>query len=154
MEKNKKILNKFKKNLPGKALVFSPHKAFRKRFIRFVYRRYKFPVYALKDKSLLKNELNSVPYLTIFLDVDSIFFELDEILNKIHAKFSKNKETLIYLITSSKENSSKLRKINMRKRIILLMEGGKEIEYSIGGQKMPPLETPINSSPEECNNAC
>ena len=79
--------------------------------------------------------------------VDSIFLELYEILRYIHDKGSKNKESKIYLITSNKENVSKLRKIKLHKRIILLMDG-EEIVYLIGGRKFLP-KTSINSSEEK-----
>ena len=141
------------KNKEKEALVFSSSEEIRKRFTRFVYECFEFSAYALHDKDLLKSELYLVPYQTILLDVDSIFYELKEILRYIRDKDSKNKESKIYLITSIKENSSKLRKIKLHKRIIFLMEG-EEIVYLIGGKKVPPLANPINSSLKEYDDAC
>lgn len=134
------------KNTKKEALVFSSRDEIRKKFTCFIYERFDFPVYALEDKNLLKSELYLVPYYTILLDVDSIICELNEVLDFIHDKKSKNKESIIYLITSSKKSASKLRKIKPHKRIILLQDG-EEISYLIGGKKMPPLENSINSSP-------
>ena len=137
------------KNKEKEALVFSSSEEIRKRFTRFVYECFEFSAYALHDKDLLKSELYLVPYQTILLDVD----EVKEILRYIRDKDSKNKESKIYLITSIKENSSKLRKIKLHKRIIFLMEG-EEIVYLIGGKKVPPLANPINSSLKEYDDAC
>ena len=83
----------------------------------------------------LITELYFVPYRTILLDIDSIFPELDEILDYIYDKGSKNKQSVIYLITSNKENPSNLRNINFHKKIILSFKE-KEIIYLIGGKKM------------------
>jgi hypothetical protein len=147
MEKNKNSLNEVKNDSPEiykrlvkpkKALVFSFNEEIRQRLTHFVYKRFRYSTYALQDKQLLITELYFTPYRTIWLDIDSIFTELDEILDYIHDKGSKNKHSITYLITSSKENSSKLRKIKLHKKIILLLKE-KEIIYLIGGQKMPPL---------------
>ena len=155
-EKNKNILNEIKNDAPDtdklvinpkEALIFSCSEEIKKRFTRFVYECFELSAYAVQDKDLLKSELYFVPYHTILLDVDSIFFELNEILRFIHDKGSKNKESKIYLITSNKENVSKLRKIKLHKRIILLMNG-EEIVYLIGGRKFLP-KTSINSSEEK-----
>ena len=119
-----------------KALVFSFNEKIRKRLAHFVYKRFRFSTYVLQDKQLLITELYFVPYRTILLDIDSIFPELDEILDYIYDKGSKNKQSVIYLITSNKENPSNLRNINFHKKIILSFKE-KEIIYLIGGKKMP-----------------
>lgn len=146
MEKNKNILNEVKNDSPDvdkrlstpkKSLVFSSSEEIRKRFTRFVYECFEFSACAIKDKNLLKSELYLVPYQIILLDIDPIFCELKEILGYIHDKNSKNKESIIYLITSNKKNFVKLKKIKPNKRIILLMEG-EEIVNLIGGRKCLP----------------
>lgn len=110
-KKNKNILNPdVDKGLDDtkQALIFSYDEEIRKIFTRFVYECFEFSAYAIQDKDLLKPELYLAPYQIILLDVDSIFLELYEILRYIYDKGSKNKESTIYLITSSKENISNL----------------------------------------------
>ncbi|MFZ2777557.1 MAG: hypothetical protein WAZ26_07435 [Candidatus Rickettsiella isopodorum] len=131
MEKNKTI-TQFKVDSSWdnreKTLVFSSSKAFRKRFIRFAYENYKFPVSSLKDVHSLIKTFHLIRYIVIFLDVDCIFLQLNEVLNHIADKRSKNKKTKLYLITSNKEIVPKLIEIKRHKKSFLLF-AGKEITY-------------------------
>jgi hypothetical protein len=149
MEKNKK----FKKDSCEKALVFSHCIEFIIRFADSVYNSFRFPVSSLQSIDSLINALYATRYSVIFLDVNSIFCELNEILNHIADKRSRNKRTKLYLITSSKEIAPKLAEIRLHKKIFTLFDG-EEIVYLIGGKKMSLLENSLNSSSEEYNNAC
>jgi hypothetical protein len=75
-------------------LVFSTNEKIRKRLAHFVYKRFRFSTYVLQDKQFLITELYFVFYRIILLDIDSIFPELDEILDYIYDKGSLNSDHL------------------------------------------------------------
>lgn len=97
------------------------------------YESFRFPVSSLQNIDFLINALYATRYNVIFLDVDSIFCDLDEILN--HIADSRNKRTKLYLITARKEIAPKLTEIKLHKKIFTLFDE-EEIEYLIGGKKM------------------
>lgn len=137
MEKNKKNLNELENDAPatshglnkrGKALVFSFNEEFRGIFTHVASKRFKFLVSSLQDLDSFITELYFSKYHVIYLDIDFIFYRLHEVLIHIRDKGSKNKEALIYLVTSNKENYFQLEKFSHPKNILLLLEG-KEIKY-------------------------
>lgn len=131
MEKNKTI-KQFKVNSSWnnreKALVFSPSEEFRKKLTDIVHKRFSFPVSSLQDLDSFITELYFSKYHAIYLDIDFIFCRLSEVLAHIRNKDSKNKEALIHLVTSNKENYCQLKRFSHPKNILLLLEG-KEIKY-------------------------
>lgn len=139
MEKNKTI-KQFKVDSSWdnreKALIFYHSEEFKKRFSDLIYKRFRFPIYFLQDIDLLIEELNLIQYSVIFLDVNSIIDKLSEILSHVRSKKSRNRATLIYLITSDVEIASELKEIKTHKKIIHLFKG-KDIVYLPGGKKYP-----------------
>lgn len=131
MEKNKTI-KQFKVdsswNNREKALIFSFSEKFREIFTHVASKRFKFLVSSLQDLDSFITELYFSKYHAIYLDIDFIFCRLSEVLAHIRDKESKNKEALIHLVTSNKENYCRLKKFSHPKNILLLLEG-KEIKY-------------------------
>ncbi|HEY2566536.1 MAG TPA: hypothetical protein VGH95_02345 [Candidatus Aquirickettsiella sp.] len=129
MEKNKTI-KQFKVDSSWdnreKALVFSYHTEFIKKFITIAEDNFKFFVKPQQSLDSFITELHFSKYHVIYLDIDPIFYKLDEILTDI--KESKNKRTKIYLVTSSIENSYTLKKRDFPKNIFPLLDG-EEIFY-------------------------
>ena len=101
MEKNKTI-KQFKVDSSWdnreKALVFSYRTEFIKKFITIAEDNFKFFVKPQQSLDSFITELHFSKYHVIYLDIDPIFYKLDEILTDI--KESKNKKTKIYLVTS------------------------------------------------------
>lgn len=115
-------------------MVFSFSEEFRKIFTQIASKRFKFSVCSLYDLDSLIVELVFVKFHVIYLDVDSISFVLKEALIQIRNTGSKNREALIHLITSYKENHFQLEKFSHSKNILLLWEG-KEIKYLKTGKQ-------------------
>ena len=109
-----------------KALVFSYRTEFIKKLIAIAEHNFKFFVKPHQSLDSFITELHFSKYHVIYLDVDPIFYKLDEILTDI--KESKNKKTKIYLVTSTIENSYMLKKRDFPKNIFLLLNG-EEIIY-------------------------
>lgn len=134
MEKNKTI-KQFKVDSAWdnheKALVFSYRTEFIKKFIIIAEDNFKFFVKSQLSLDSFITELHFSKYHVIYLDIDLIFYKLDEILTDI--KDSKNKKTKIYLVTSNIENFYMLKKRDFPKNIFPLLDGG-EIVYP-GGKK-------------------
>lgn len=161
MEKNKNILRALRKHFPDiykhvtnprKALVFSNCEKVKKEYISLFYKLFKYPTCVPKNRNSLILELYCVPYHLILLDVDSIFYELNETLHYARCKDSINKETCVYLITKSEENLSKIDQTEFGKKIILLTE---RIEImDLKGEENVSAENSPNSSPGEYSNAC
>lgn len=135
MKKNK-ILKQYKSDslwsMQEKVLLFSQSEEFRKKFTHVANERFASLVYSIKNFDLFFIELHFTKYHVIYLDIDSIFHKLDEILTDI--RNSKNKRTKIYLVTSNIENSYALKKREFPKNIFLLLNG-KEIIYLSGDRK-------------------
>ncbi len=117
-----------------KALIFYHSEAFKKKFTDIVYKRFAFPVFSMGDLDSFFVEFHFSKYYVIYLDIDPIFNKLNEILKEIYDEHSKNKKTKIYLVTSNIENSYKLKKLDLSKNIIPLLNG-EEIIYLSGGRK-------------------
>lgn len=161
MEKYKNILRAIRKNFPDlykhvtnprKALVFSNCEKVKKEYISLFYKLFKYPTCVPKNRHSLIVELYCAPYRLILLEVDSIFYELNETLHYARCRNSINKETCIYLITKNEENLSKLEQTEFDKKIILLTE---RIEImDLKGEENVSAENSLNSSPGEYSNAC
>lgn len=108
-----------------KALVFSYRTEFIKKFITIAEDNFKFFVKPQQSLDSFITELHFSKYHVIYLDVDPIFYKLDEIFTDI--KESKNKKTKLYLVSSNIENSYALKKRDFPKNIFLLY--GEEIIY-------------------------
>lgn len=156
MEKNKNILRALRKDFPDiykhvinprKALVFSNCEKFKKEYISLFYKLFKYPTCVPKNRYSLILELYCVPYHLILLDIDSIFYELNEILSYARRKESRNKETSVYLITKNEENLSKLEKASFDKKIILLTERMKILDLQ--GEETIYAKNSLNLSPEK-----
>jgi hypothetical protein len=156
MEKNKNILRALRKNFPDlykhvtnprKALVFSHCEKVKKEYISLFYKLFKYPTCVPKNRYSLILELYCAPYRLILLDVDSILYELNEILGYSRRKDSINKETTVYLITKNAENLSKLEQMEFDKKIILLTERIEIVDRK--GEENVSAENSINSSLEE-----
>lgn len=156
MEKNKNILKVLRKDFPDvykhvtnprKALVFSSCEKVKKEYISIFYKFFKYPSCVPKNRYSLILELYCAPYRLILLDVDSIFYELNEILGYSRRKDSINKETTVYLITKNEENLSKLEQMEFDKKIILLTERIEIVDRK--GEENVSAENSINSSLEE-----
>ena len=129
MEKNKTI-KPFKVDSSWdnreKALIFSYRTEFIKKFITIAEDNFKFFVKSQQSLDSFITELHFSTYHVIYLDIDPIFYKLDEILTDINE--SKNKRTKIYLVTSTIENSYTQKKRDFPKNIFLLLNG-EEIIY-------------------------
>lgn len=135
--------NNKKQNLPathkglnkhGKALIFSSNEKFREIFTQVVSKRFGFSVSTLQGLDSLITEIYFSKYEVIYLDIDFIFCRLHEVLAHIRDKESKNKEAIIHLVTSNKENYLQLEKFSNPKNILLLLEG-KKINYLLAGKQ-------------------
>ena len=115
-----------------KALVFSYHIEFIKRFTTIAQENFNFFVKSQQNLDSFITELYFSKYQVIYLDIDLIFHKLEELLTDI--KESKNKRTKIYFVTSNIENSYKLFKLNLLKNIFPLLDG-EEIIYLLEGKK-------------------
>lgn len=137
MEKNKTI-KQFKVDSSWdnreKALIFYHSEEFKKKFTHIIYKRFRFPVSSMEDLDSFFVEFHFSKYYVIYLDVDPIFNTLDQVLANIRHEYSKNKGSKIYFVTSSLENSIKLKKFNLPKNITPLLQNGEEIVYP-GGKK-------------------
>ena len=80
---------------------------------------------------LLIPELFFSKYHILYLDIDSAFHKLNEILTEI--KEGKNKSTETYF-AASKENSSKFERLDLPENIILRFLDGEEILDSEGSK--------------------
>ena len=135
MEKNK-TLKQFKSDNAWdnreKILVFSYSEAFIKKFTDIAYQRFVFSVYSLQNLDSFLIQLYFSKYYVIYLDIDPVFYKLDEILTSIGE--GKNKRTKIYLVTANIENSYKLKKRDFPKNIFPLLDG-EDILYLPGNRK-------------------
>lgn len=104
-----------------KSLIFSYRAEFIKKFITIAENNFKFFVKSQQSLDSFITELHFSKYHVIYLDIDPIFYKLDEILTNIGE--SRNKKTKIYFVTSAIENFYKLKKRNFRKSIFLLFDG-------------------------------
>jgi hypothetical protein len=139
MNINNKTIKEFKSDYSEarnqeKALIFSFSDEFIKKIIDFVNKHFGFSVFFIQNIDSFIKQLDLIQYSVILLDADSVFYKLNGILNHIQDKRSRNKMTLIYLVTSNKEISSKLEQFKRNKRIITLFVGN-EIVYLPGGKK-------------------
>ncbi len=135
MEKNKTVKSIKLDDLWGKGenvLIFSHSEEFREKFIHVANKQFASSVYAINNLDLFFIELDLSEYHVIYLDIDLIFYKLGKTLTNIEN--SKNKRTKIYFITSNKESSYKLEKLDFPKNIFLLLNG-EEIIYLPGGRK-------------------
>lgn len=135
MEKNKTIKqlkSDYSWDNRKKALIFYRSKEFKKKFTDTVYQRFAFSVSSMEDLDSFFVELHFSKYYVIYLDIDPVFYKLDEILTSIGE--GKNKRTKIYLVSSNIENSYKIKKRDFPKNIFRLLDG-EDILYLSGDRK-------------------
>lgn len=135
MEKNKTIKqlkSDYSWGNREKALIFYHSEAFKKKFTDIVYERFAFPVSSMGDLDSFFVDLHFSKYHVIYLDIDPIFYKLNEILTDIGE--SKNKRAKIYLVSSNIENFYELKKRDFPQNIFRLLDG-EEIIYFPGGKK-------------------
>jgi hypothetical protein len=127
MKKNetiKQLESDFLWNMKKNILIFSFSEEFIKRFTYILNKQFAFSVYSLKNLDSFLIQLYFEKYQIIYLDIDLIFSNFNEIL--INIENGKNKKTEIYLV-SSKENSSKLEEFDLPKNVVLRFLDGEEI---------------------------
>lgn len=93
---------------PEKVLLFSPNETYREIFSTYVYRLFKYPSHVAKNTQEIILHGFYVSYRIILLDTDPIFHSVNNIIDSIRNEKSKNKETLINLLSSDKNHFSKL----------------------------------------------
>ena len=112
-------------------LMFSFNEEFIKKFTDIANKQFAFSVYPLKNLDSFLIQLYFEKFQIIYLDIDSVFHKLNEILTEI--KEGKNKSTETYF-AASKLNSSKFEKLDLPKNIILRILDGEEILDSEGSK--------------------
>ncbi|TLY44902.1 MAG: hypothetical protein E6K54_09040 [Gammaproteobacteria bacterium] len=132
---NNKTLKQIKpnalRNMQDKVLIFSSCEKFIKKFTDIFEENLTCLVKSKQNMDLLIPELFFSKYHILYLDIDSAFHKLNEILTEI--KEGKNKSTETYF-AASKENSSKFERLDLPENIILRFLDGEEILDSEGSK--------------------
>lgn len=129
IETIKQLESDFIWNIKENILIFSFRDEFIKRFTYIANKQFVSSVYSLKNLDSFPIQLYFEKYQVIYLDIDSNFHKLNEILTEI--KKGKNKSTETYF-SASKTNSSKFENLDLPENIILRSLYGEEILDSEG----------------------